>query len=424
MTFIRPIEDRPAAATRHSVGTRGEHLLIYAPVPVFRHDGRLFVEAQACNGLRLWAENFAPVTAMMPLEDGPPPTGWQPVEAIGPARHRIAIEPMPTAYRPLRFLRALRPARARIRALIAQADYLSFAIGGLIGDWGAVAAIEAHRAGRPYAVWTDRVESQVVRRAVRSGPLKSRLRAWLCHRPMAALERHVIRRAALGLFHGRDTFDAYAPWCARPELVHDIHIAKSDHMLDDMLRAKIAACDTGPLRLAYVGRADAMKGPMHWVEVLESLHRQGIDFRATWLGDGDEMPAMRTRIAAGGFADRVEMPGFTDDRAAVLDTLRRAHALLFCHLTPESPRCLIEALISGTPLLGYTSAFAADLVAGHGGGRLVPVGDTRALADAAAHLACDRAALGGMIAAAAQDGAPFDDVSVFRHRSEIIKTYL
>ena len=42
-------------------------LLIYAPVPLYRAaDGGWLVEAQACNGLRLWAENFARVIVMMP----------------------------------------------------------------------------------------------------------------------------------------------------------------------------------------------------------------------------------------------------------------------------------------------------------------------------------------------------------------------
>ena len=39
---------------------------------------------------------------------------------------------------------------------------------------------------------------------------------------MAMLERAVIRRATLGLFHGRETYDAYAPHCRAPHVVHDI----------------------------------------------------------------------------------------------------------------------------------------------------------------------------------------------------------
>ncbi|SET42392.1 glycosyltransferase [Oceanicella actignis] len=406
----------------------GDTLLIYAPVPLHRAggrpDGALTLEGQACNGLRLWAENFARVISMMPLAEGPPPPDWVPLTEVGPSLERIRIEPMPVAWRPDRFLRALPAARRRIRALIDEADYLSFSIGGLFGDWGSVACVEARRMGRPYAVWTDRVESEVVRRSAGAGPWRARLRARLTHRPMAALERALIRRADLGLFHGRETYATYAPFCRRPEVVHDIHIAAADHIAPEALAAKTAAAAEGPLRIVYVGRADPMKGPLDWVAALAGLAARGVDFRATWLGDGTERAAMRREIAAAGLDERVSTPGFAADRGAVLEALRAAHVFLFCHKTPESPRCLIEALISGTPIVGYDGAFARDLIADHGGGRLAPLNDAAALTEILAQLAADRPALAELFARAARDGAPFDDVSVFRHRSELIRAGL
>jgi len=399
-------------------------LLIYAPVPLFLRDGQLCLEGQACNGLRLWAANFKRVLVMMPLEQGELPKGWVPLSQVGPALKRIEIHPLPTAYRPDQFARAYRETRARIRALIERADYLSFAIGGLFGDWGAVASMQAHRMNRPYAVWTDRVESAVMQGETQGGTWKSRLKARLYHRPMAMLERHVIRRATLGLFHGKDTFDTYAPFSADPVLVHDIHIAKSDHILRAQLRHKGATAVEGPLKLVYVGRADAMKGPLDWIEVLCQLSRNGVDFEATWIGEGDYLDRMKTLVKENDLGDRVRLAGFCKDRATVLEAMRRAHLFLFCHKTPESPRCLIEALISGTPIVGYGSAFQCDLIAQHKGGRLVPMGDTRALAEEVERIAKDRDDLRRLIANAARDGAPYDDVSVFRHRSDVIKARL
>jgi len=405
---------------------REETLLIYAPVPLHKAGDVLTLEDQASNGLRLWAENFDRVLAMYPLDPGAPPPNWVPVEAaVGPdAMARIEIHPVPMAYRPDRFLVALGPMKRRIRALIDRADYLSFSIGGLFGDWGGVSCLEAHKLGRPFAVWTDRVESQVMKRATERGPLRRRIRARLHHRPMVWLERHIIAKSALGLFHGRDTFDAYAPYCRNPHLVHDIHLNAGDHIPEDRLAAKIAGAADGPLRLAYVGRADPMKGPLDWVGVLEALAGMGVDFRATWLGDGEMHQAMIDRIARAGLGDHVTAPGHTADRARVLDTLRDAQIFLFCHKTPESPRCLIEALASGTPVVGYANAFAEDLVSGSGGGRFVPMDDVPALAAATAQLAGDRRRLGDLIARAGRDGAPFTDEGVFRHRSEIIKAHL
>ena len=410
--------------TGHPVESCDSTLLIYAPVPLFLRDGQLYLEGQACNGLRLWAANFERVLVMMPLEQGDLPEGWVPISHVGPALKRIEIHPLPTAYRPDQFARTYRKTRARIRALIERADYLSFAIGGLFGDWGAVASMQAHRMNRPYAVWTDRVESAVMQGETKGGTLKSRLKARLYHRPMAMLEQHVIRRATLGLFHGKDTFDTYAPFCADPVLVHDIHIAKADHIPRAQLRHKMDNATEGPLRLVYVGRADAMKGPLDWIEVLCQLSRGGVDFEAIWVGEGAYLDRMRTLVKEYDLTDRVRLVGFCKDRAKVLEVLRRAHLFMFCHKTPESPRCLIEALISGTPIVGYGSAFQRDLIAQHKGGRPVPMGDTRGLAEEVERIAKDRDALRRLIANAARDGAPYDDISVFRHRSDVIKARL
>ena len=403
---------------------KGGSLLIYAPVPVYRRDGALYGEAQAVNGLRLWAENFDHVTVMMPEEPGPPPTGWVELADHAANLARVTVEPLPSAYRPDRFFHVLRPVRARIRAMIEQADYLSFAIGGLFGDWGAVASFEAQRAGRPFAVWTDRVESEVMRRAVGQGHWRHSLRARLYHRPMAWLERWVIRRAALGLFHGQETFDAYAPYSANPHVVHDIHIAPKDHISDAGLARKIAGLKDGSLKLVYAGRAEPMKGPLDWVQVLEILKARGVAFNATWLGDGTELTQMRARVQAAGLEGQVDLPGFTDDRDLVRDKMQAAHVFLFCHKTPESPRCLIEALAAGTPIVGYDGAYAQDLISQHGGGRLTVIGDVEALLGSVLELNADRARLADLLTRARADGAPFNDVEVFRHRSELIKRYL
>ncbi len=398
-------------------------LLIYAPVPLHQQGDRLFVERQAANGLRLWADHFSHVTAMMPLSSDPVPTGWVPLDQVK-GIDRVTVEPLPMAYRPDRYLRARGAVRTRISGLIDRAQYLTFAIGGLFGDWGAEACLLAAARGRRFAVWTDRVESEVVRNQIAAARGRARLRARLTHRPMARLERKVIAKAALGLFHGKETFDTYAPFCANPQIVHDIHIAPQDHIQPDQLAEKRAAVGQGPLRLFYAGRADPMKGPLDWVAVLAELRARGVAFHATWLGEGPELEGMRARIAAQGLQDVVELPGFLDSRAAVMAAYRAAHLFLFCHKTPESPRCLIEALASGTPIIGYQGAYARDLISTHQGGALVPMGDVAGLASWVAQLAQDRAALADLIGRAAADGAPFTDQEVFRHRSDLIKTYL
>lgn len=402
-------------------------LLLYAPVPLYRLDGQLHIEIQAVNGLRLWARHFDPVTVMMPCCRDTPPKGWVPVTSHLQDLVGVEIEPVPMAYRPDQFARALVPTLGRIKRAIAKADYLSFAIGGLFGDWGAVSSLAAHRMRRPFAAWTDRVEAEVMRQSQfdPQGNWRSRLRARLYHRPMALLERMVIHRADLGLLHGAETYLRYRDYCRNPHLVHDIHISERDHIDAAGLARKINNARAGkPLRLVYAGRAVSMKGPADWIQVLERLQRLGVDFRATWLGDGEAMPGMQDQLCQAGLTDRVGLPGFVEDRHQVLKELRRADLFLFCHKTPESPRCLIEALTSGTPILGYEGAYARDVISAHGGGLLVARGDTEALAKQIVRLDADRGALADLMALARADGAPFSDTRVFAHRAQLLKRHL
>lgn len=399
-------------------------LLIYAPVPVFGTPDGWVVERQAANGLRLWAENFDHVTVMMPHQDGPPPTGWVPFDKTGENAARITIVALPTAWSLAKFAKTYRNTKAIIRDQINRADYLSFAIGGLVGDWGAVASLQAHKMGRRFAAWTDRVESQVVKIEATSGPLKSRIKKRVIHRPMAFLERYVIRRAALGLFHGQQTYDTYAPYCGNPQMVHDIHIGRDAHISEGAFEAKQASAAKDPLRIVYAGRATAMKGPLFWATTLQKLDQAGIPFEAHWLGDGPMLEDMRAQLQTDGLLEKTTLHGFVDDADAVAAQMQAAHVFLFCHTTPESPRCLIESLIAGTPIVGFDGAYAADLIAASGGGALVDVGDTDGLAKILIGLAQDRDKLTHLINSARQDGAPFDDVSVFKHRSDLIKRHL
>ena len=104
--------------------------------------------------------------------------------------------------------------------------------------------------------------------------------------------------------------------------------------------------------------------------------------------------------------------------------MRDAHVFLFCHKTPESPRCLIEALVSGTPIVGYASAYARDLVAGDGGGDFVDVSDVRGLADRLIALNGNRQILADLIADAAKSGLRFDEQTVYRYRAGLLRDKL
>lgn len=98
--------------------------------------------------------------------------------------------------------------------------------------------------------------------------------------------------------------------------------------------------------------------------------------------------------------------------------------MLFTHVTPESPRCLLESLVRGTPIIGYHSEYADDLVHDCGGGVFVPLKDWEQLGNLIVRLSNDREHLSTLIQEAGKNGARFNDQAVFQERSELIKKHL
>jgi colanic acid/amylovoran biosynthesis glycosyltransferase len=259
-------------------------LLLLLPLTAHIVDGRPHVDLQACNGLRLWLANFDTVTLACRATNQSPSGEFGPIDEI-PGGERLTFVPLPIAYTPNRFALAL-PGTARLlRHYISQADYLHFAIGGLWGDWASLACLLTNR---PYAVWTDRVEYRVAMFSASSKSGVRRLYTLATAHLMKRYERLVIRRSALGLFHGGDCFEAYAKYCRNPQLVHNIHVGSGNVI--DLAALRQRSSQAGPLRIAYAGRVHRDKGVFDWIEALSRLDAP---FEATWFGDGPELARAR-----------------------------------------------------------------------------------------------------------------------------------
>lgn len=396
-------------------------LLLVLPLGAYRRDRALYIDDQAANGLAQWLRHFERVTLCVKVLEGEPPADF--VE-IDPAVFggRLALEEMPLGWTPAAHVRALPEMRRRLAGLIDGHDYLQFALMGGWGDWATLGIKLARARGRKCSVWTDRVESEILRQeAGRSRGLRrlSRLvNSWVAH----INETVAVRQATLGLFHGKDTYDQFSRNSRRPFLVHDIHLKPEDRITEAELAAKLAACAVGPLRIVYAGRAHPDKGVMDWIAVLDQVHRAGVPIEAQWFGAGPQLDEARDEVDRLGLSGLVHFPGPLFDRAELLEHLRAAHLMLFCHLTPESPRCLIEALIAGTPIVGYRSSYSEDLIAEHGGGQLTAM-KPGPLAERVIALAQDRTGLAALIAKAARDGYAMNDEAVFEHRARLMKQF-
>lgn len=401
-------------------------LLLELPVPFRRLGGVLHVESQAHNGMARWLDNFDRLTVCAPvipehLVDAT--MDWKPATDLL-ATGRLELHEMPWGYHPRDHLRHRARVRALFRQLIPRSRFLCFSNLGWLGAWGSIAASEADRAGRPYAVWLD-WELHVTPIAAQA----NRVRRTLMNLRQGVERRraiHAIRRASLGLFHGRTVYDAYAAIAREPHVVHDVHLKKADLIDDATLQRRLARGD-GRIRIGYVGRVHGMKGPLDWVAALAAAcAHPGADERidAIWLGNGPLLEQAREDVRRRGLDHVIAFPGGEHDRGKVVEFFRSLDLFVFCHNTPESPRCLLEALMAGVPLVGYWSAFAEDLVSTEGGGDFVPIGDVDALAAAIVRQVEDTLLRRRNTDAARRSGTHFSDDAVFTHRSELIKRHL
>ena len=406
-----------------------KRMLLVVPVPFRVQDNQLLFESQACNGLERWADNFDSViiaAPVIPEELVPKEKGmiWQNTKTIA-EQGRFEFVPLPWAYSPLKFLSTYSSVRNTLAQLIHRSHYLQFAIGGVFGDWAAIAALEAKKQGRPYAIHTDRVEHQVQMRTSEGGTLKARLKARVMALLMENYHKKIIKSASIGLWNGQDCYSAYSPFCENSHLIHDIHTKASDIISPLELAEKVERAKTDEvIRICYAGRLDPMKAPLDWVQAVEAALKMGVKLQATWMGDGSLFAETQAMISDRGLGNAIELLGFEADRQKVLKRIRESHIMLFTHVTPESPRCLIESLTSGTPIIGYESAYVHELLKEFGGGTFVPINQWQQLGEVLVSLSQDRQILSEMTEQAGINGRRFHDQKVFEERSNLIKKYL
>ena len=408
--------------------TQSNSMYLVLPVPFRMAEGKVFVECQAANGLDRWADDFNQVVVAAPVIPEVEVRNlagfcWRDMDLLA-HRNRITFQPLPWAYTPGPFFSKLSTTRKLIRSSIAQCEHLQFAIGGLVGDWAAVAALEAVSQGRRYAIHTDRVEHEVMQKMASSATGLRRMKIAVEAPLMKRYHEHIIRRCSLGLWHGDDCFRAYSPWCSESHLVHDIHTKENDLIGPNELARKLDDIHSAAaLELCYAGRLDPMKAPLEWLRAIATARDLGAPIRATWFGEGPMMDEAKAEAHRLQLDEIVTFGGFVLSRSALLGGVRSAHAMVFTHVTPESPRNLLESLVSGTPILGYDNAYAVNLLESEGGGELVPIHDFRALGSVIAELAKDRERLVRMTQQAAKNGRRFTDAAVFAERSALIKQF-
>lgn len=417
------------AAASSNTELSKDGMLLVLPAPFHIQAGQLLFDSQACNGLERWADNFDHLTVAAPVVPEQllgliPVDTWRDTKTLLQSQ-RFKLFPLPWGYSVSKFTQSYRSTRKLLSRLIRRNRYLQFGLGGMIGDWASVAALEAYQQNRTYAVHTDWVEHQHVLQLARQvSPIKQ-VKARVLSALMEKYYAKIIRRANLGLLHGANCYSAYSKLCANSYLVHDIHTKLSDIIPVSHLTEKIQRiCNDEPLRICYAGRMEAMKAPLDWIRAIAHARDLGVNLKATWWGDGSLSGEMQKMISDLGLHSCIQLPGIERDRAKLLKAMQDSHLMLFTHITSESPRCVIEALISGTPIVGYDSDYVEDLTERYGGGAFVATHHWEQLGQLIAELERDRSRLATLVRQAGENGKRFNDKAIFQERSALIKQHL
>ena len=279
-----------------------------------------------------------------------------------------------TAWRELAFLVWLLPFLARSRASIVTATnpYLQ----------GLNAALAARLLGLPYAViitrdydwdWsvlgkqafgsvypTRRLERSVGRWVLRHADLVLADRAYyrdFAVRNGAAAERAIATRVLA------DTLYAHAQPSAE-------------------VRARYGLA-SGPL-LTYVGRLDADKFPLDLVECLALVHQHFPTAVLACAGSGTFGEEVSQRAAELGLGDQVRLLGVLD-----LAELAALVASSDAVVAPHMGYTLVEAGLTGVPVVTYDYDFHSEIVTDGETGYLAPLRDVRGLADRVCRVLAD-----------------------------------
>lgn len=150
------------------------------------------------------------------------------------------------------------------------------------------------------------------------------------------------------------------------------------------LRARLG-WDGGHFVLGNVAHLAPHKGHAALLDAMARIRRRLPQARLLLVGDGEERASLEARCRALGVHDAVHFAGFQADVPAWLSAF---DLFVLPSLSGEgSPAAVKEAMAAGVPVVCFDVEGIREIVEDGVSGRVVPLGDAQALAEAAADLA-------------------------------------
>ena len=151
-------------------------------------------------------------------------------------------------------------------------------------------------------------------------------------------------------------------------------------------------CETRVLYAGRVERTSRWKGLWVLVDAIAALRETVPDVRLSVVGSGDDVPLLQKRAADLGISDLIDWHGEVRHED-LPEHYRRAGVTVLPSLTEAESfgMTLVEAMASGSPVVGSRIGGIPFVVRDGVDGMLVPPGDPSALADALASVLTDPA---------------------------------
>ena len=136
--------------------------------------------------------------------------------------------------------------------------------------------------------------------------------------------------------------------------------------------------DWDPPHMLFVGRIVYQKGLDVLIEALSDLKDQ--PWKLTLVGDGPQLEPLKLEAQQNGLLDRITFPGWVD-RSDLIDFYHQANLFVFPSRHEGMPNAVLEAMASGLPVIASQIAGNQELISDGKTGYLIPVENSKAIAD-------------------------------------------
>jgi glycosyltransferase involved in cell wall biosynthesis len=231
--------------------------------------------------------------------------------------------------------------------------------------------------------------------------------------------RAAFRKAAALQANGVPAAEAYRSVNDNVLLYFDTRLSRSMVATDAQIAAKTSYLREGaPLRLAFTGRLELLKGAHHLIPVARRLLDMGVKFQLDIYGTGSLLAGMERELARDGrIGEVVKIHRPIDFSTELVPWLRTSVDLFLCCHIQGDPSCTYaETLGCGVPIVGYDNEAWKGMLPFGNFGWQVKLGDQDALAAQIAALDGDRAAIASAMTEARDFGHEHCFESVFAAR--------